>query len=285
MAVEERARGRGRPPRGAASSRSSGRSLTTAPASGSGRSSTRSRPTRTATGHLLRVAAQVGCARRSARPARRPGWRCCRRPGRPGRRCRPGATTSVSSCSAPWIARASGESAKAAYETASPIERDPRCIVGVAVEVRVDGALEAGDQLVGARVDGRAAGDCRGCQPATRIGSTDAPGAIPLAPPGPPAPTRIPAISVPCRSSRLEPSGSRRCARVGVVADEVDPRQDAAAQVRVGAVDAGVEQRDRHAAAVVARQPQRRQAARPRARRPCRRAGRGDGRRVGGRTG
>ena len=34
-------------------------------------------------------------------------------------------------------------------------QRDPRRVVGVAVEVRVDRALEPGDQLVGARVDGR----------------------------------------------------------------------------------------------------------------------------------
>ena len=141
-------------------------------------------------------------------------------------------------------------------------QRDPRRVVGVAVEVRVDGALEAGDHLVGARVHGRPAGDRRlpardadrqhrgaGRDPAHPARTTRADedpghlGAVPLDP---------------VRAVRIG-----RCARVGVVADEVDPGQDAAAQVRVGAVDAGVEQSDRHAASVIAGQPQRRQAAGP----------------------
>ena len=79
-------------------------------------------------------------------------------------------------------------------------QRDARGVVRVAVAVRVDGAVEA------RRSAGRCARRRRcvpvavGCQPATRIGSTDAPGATPCRPRGPPEPTSSPASSVPCRS-------------------------------------------------------------------------------------
>ena len=120
-----------------------------------------------------------------------------------------------------------------------------------------------------------------GCQPATRIGSTEAPGAIPLTPPGPPAPTRIPAISVPCRSSRFEPSGSRAALVSGSSPTRSIPGRTRPLRYGWRAVDAGVEQRDRHAAAVVAGQPQRRQAARPARDALAAEQGRGDGGRVG----
>ncbi len=131
-----------------------------------------------------------------------------------------GATTSVSSASAPATACDSGLSAKEANGSASADERDPRRVVGVAVAVRVDGPVEPGDQLVGARVDGAAAVGVRlpagnadrqhGRRRARRRAS----------PPGPPAPTSRPAISVPCRSTWAGRSGSpaprrRRCRRRG----------------------------------------------------------------------
>ena len=64
-------------------------------------------------------------------------------------------------------------------------QRDPGRVVGVAVAVRVDGALEPGDQLVAARVDGVLRRWPSGCQPATRIGSTVAPGRDAVEPVGP----------------------------------------------------------------------------------------------------
>ena len=63
----------------------------------------------------------------------------------------------------------------------------------------------------------------------------------------------IPASSVPCRSISTWSSGRRREREVAA-ADDVDAVADPAAQVRLRAVDAGVEQRDGDAAAVEAGQ-------------------------------
>ena len=59
-----------------------------------------------------------------------------------------GATTSVSSASAPATARAAGLSSNAAYGSATPTIAIRAASKRVSVAVRVDRALEAGDQLV-----------------------------------------------------------------------------------------------------------------------------------------
>ena len=66
-----------------------------------------------------------------------------------------------------------------------PDHRDARRVVRVAVPVRVDRGLEAGDQLVAASVDGPAAGDVP-LPAGDAHGKIVAPGAIPRRPYGPP---------------------------------------------------------------------------------------------------
>ena len=120
LAVEERAQPASRRARGAASSRSSGRSETTAPASGKRPVEHEVEPDAHGDRDLLGVA-RAGRPRATVSAAGAPpGLEMLPKPGPAGPSLPAGATTSVSSCSAPWIARASGESAKAAYETASP---------------------------------------------------------------------------------------------------------------------------------------------------------------------
>ena len=123
--------------------------------------------------------------------------------------------------------------------------------MGVAVAVRVDRAVEAGDQLVGARVDdaaalgvGLPAGDAdredgrarrHPVQAAGPAGADEQPGHL---------------RSVPLHLGRLlraRPGVGR-----GGAVDEVETGIDATVEVRLRPVDAGVEQRDREAAAVVA---------------------------------
>ena len=152
------------------------------------------------------------------------------------------------------MARDSGLSAKDANGAATPIKRDARGVVGVAVAVGVDRAVEACDQLVGAGVDdaaalgvGLPAGDANR---EDRRGRRDARAGRP----GPPEPTSSPAICVPCRSTSSGSCGLGLCVGRGGAVDEVEPRIDAAVEVRLRAVDAGVEQRDREPAAVVPRQ-------------------------------
>ena len=142
---------------------------------------------------------------------------------------------------------------KAAYGSATPTSATRDGVVRVAVAVRVDRALEAGDQLVGARVDERPparrrlpAGDAdrqdrragRGAvQAAGAAGAGEEPGelgAVPL-------------------DLRRVAAGSRARLASSLPFDDVEPRQDLSAEIRMGEVDAGVEQRDRDAAAVVAR--------------------------------
>ena len=88
---------------------------------------------------------------------RRPGRPRCRSPGPPGRRFPAGATTSMSSRSAPAAARRERSVGERRERLHDPDERDPRSIVGVAVAVRVDGRFEPGEHLVGAPVDRHAA--------------------------------------------------------------------------------------------------------------------------------
>ena len=79
-------------------------------------------------------------------------------------------------------------------------ERDARRVVRVTVAVRVDGTLEAGDHLVGARGDRAAARSSSRSAPTTRIGRMRAPRARRRrCPAGPRAPATMPASCVPCR--------------------------------------------------------------------------------------
>ena len=107
-------------------------------------------------------------------------------------------------------------------------ERDAHRVVRVAVAVRVDRTVEPGDQLVAARVDDLACPSAAGCQPAMRIGSTVASGATPCSPPGPPAPTRIPASSVPWRSTCDGSSGFERAVASSWWSTRSIPGQDLA---------------------------------------------------------
>ena len=81
-------------------------------------------------------------------------------------------------------------------------ERDAGGVVRVAVGVRVDGGLQAGEQLVGAAVDGDACPRRPAATPRRGSGAMDAPGATPWSPSGPRDPATRPASSVPCRSGR-----------------------------------------------------------------------------------
>ena len=139
-----------------------------------------------------------------------------------------------------------------------PDQRDPGGVVCVAVEVRVDRALEPGDQLVGSPVDRPAAGQValpaghadrqdRGAGRNTRDSARatradEQPGHL------------GPVLLEPGRVVRV---GDGRGAAVHVV-DEVDPGKDPPAQVRMRTVDSGVEEGDRHPAAVVAGEGHRR---------------------------
>ena len=85
-------------------------------------------------------------------------------------------------------------------------DRNARGVEDVAVGVRVDRPLEAGEQLVGAAVDGEAAVGAR--LPAGDSDRQDRrAGRDALDAAGPPWPTISPAICVPWRSSRVGSSG------------------------------------------------------------------------------
>ena len=130
-------------------------------------------------------------------------------------------------------------------------ERDPRRIVRVAVGVRVDGRLEAGEHLVGAGVDGDAA--VRVGLPAGDPDRQQRRAGSDAVEPGGPADsddeTREPG-PVPLGPSRL--GRVRLGRRVAVRVEDVDPVQQPALEVRVAQVDARVELRDGHAGAVEA---------------------------------
>ena len=123
--------------------------------------------------------------------------------------------------------------------------------MGVAVGVRVDGRLQAREDLVGASVDGDAAvrvglpaGDSDRQQ---RGAGSDAVEAGRSADSD--DETRK-TRSVPLRTSRL--GRVRLGRRVAVRVEDVDPVEQSALQVRMTQIDARVELRDRHARAVEA---------------------------------
>ena len=134
-------------------------------------------------------------------------------------------------------------------------DRDPRGVQGVPVTVRVDRALEAGDQLVGAGVDGPAAREVllpagdpdreqrrvlrQAGEPARPSGADDEAGEL---------------RPVSLELGRLVGIGPRRGEIV--VLEDVDAFENRAGQVVVCVLDARVEQRDRHAAAAVTGQPE-----------------------------
>ena len=131
-------------------------------------------------------------------------------------------------------------------------DRDPRRVEHVAVGVGIDGALDPGQQLVGAAVDGEAAlgarlpaGDAdrqdpRGgddaVDPARAASAGDQPGQL---------------GSVPLEPRRLVRVRAGDPAALGV--EHVEPVQQPVADERMRDVDAGVEKRDGDAAAVEAR--------------------------------
>jgi hypothetical protein len=84
----------------------------------------------------------------------------------------------------------------------------------------VHGAVEPGDQLI-ALANTASRPFAVSCQPAILMGTTDAPGATPRSPCGPPAPTRIPASAVPWRSSCLRFCGLDWASAVAALDDVV----------------------------------------------------------------
>ena len=160
-----------------------------------------------------------------------------------------GATTSVSSRSAP----ADGSGRRAVLEgcerLGDPDERDPRRVESDAVQVRVDGALEPGDQLVGAAEDrpapARLALPARDPDREHRRPGRDAVH-LPRAFGADEEAGHLRAVPFePCRVLRAGPR-----VRVAGVAHDVVAARDLAEDVRVVRVDARVEQCDRHAAPV-----------------------------------
>ena len=188
--------------------------------------------------------------RRRAPTASRRGRRSSRRAGPAAPSFPAGATTRVSSASAPATAWASGLSRERRERLGDAEQRDARRVVRVAVAVRVDRPVEPGDQLVAARVDGVAAARPSGCQPAIRIGND----------------RRAGSHAVHARAGRPSRRGGRRARfrgarRSGGSAGSAGRRRCRRRRRRRspgrrgrrgtdGAVDAGVEERDREAGAV-----------------------------------
>ena len=162
-------------------------------------------------------------------------------------------------------------------------ERDPGGVVRVAVVVRVDRALEPGDQLVGARVDRPRRPSASRCQPATRIGKTSRAGrdareaGRPAGADEDPGELRAVALEL----ERIVRAG-RRQRRSRPPSTTSIPSWTRPRRYGLRAVDAGVEQRDRDAAPVEARQRRLRPPAHARPERPALEHARGDGGRVGG---
>jgi len=132
-------------------------------------------------------------------------------------------------------------------------QRDAHRVVRVAVAVRVDRTVEAGDQLVAAAVDEvLAVGRRLPARDADRKHGRLGRDAVQAgwAARADEQPGELGAVVLDLRGVLWV--RARRC--VVALVDEVEPGQDPTAQVRVREIDAGVEQRDRHAAAVVAGQ-------------------------------
>ena len=133
-----------------------------------------------------------------------------------------------------------------------PDQRDARSVVCVAVVVRIDRRLEAGQDLVGTGVDGvptfcvwLPAGDPYRQDRSSGRNAVEPSRAIR---PG----------DDPCElgAMALGPAGNRRmrlCDATAPGVDDIDARENAAAEVGVRRVDSGVEQRDGHAGAVETR--------------------------------
>ncbi len=132
-------------------------------------------------------------------------------------------------------------------------ERDAGRVVRVAVVVRVDGAVEPGDQLVAARVDGPVPEGVG--LPAGDADRQDGGAGGDAGEAGRPAAAdeqagHLRAVALDLRRV----VGLRGRERVRVAPDHVDALLDAPAQIGDGGVDAGVEEGDRHAPAVDARE-------------------------------
>ena len=128
-------------------------------------------------------------------------------------------------------------------------ERDARRVVRVAVGVRVDGALEPGEHLVGSARRRPSPRSRRAASPRRGSAAASRPAQRRTARRG--RPTRRRALPSRSRAARAPPARPAvAAARASAPADDVDPRCDAPAQERMRTVDAGVEQRDRDAAAV-----------------------------------
>ena len=135
----------------------------------------------------------------------------------------------------------------------NPDECDPRRVVGIAVAIRVDGALEPRQNLVGPSVHGPARG--RVALPAgdpdrqhRRTGSNAGERSGPAGADEEPGHLR----AVPLQLRRLVRLRGGECARVS--ADDVDPARDPAAEERLRTVDPGIEERDRDPPAVLVRE-------------------------------
>ena len=133
-------------------------------------------------------------------------------------------------------------------------ECDTRRVVRIAVAVRIDRSLEPGENLVRASVHrparGRIALPPRNTDRQhrrARCNTRECAG-----PPGADQQTGH-LRTVPLELSRLVRARSRQCA--GLTTDDVDASRDATAQEGLGTIDTGIEQSDRHAAAVLVGEP------------------------------
>ena len=225
----------------------------TDPASGRSRSRRTSRPARTTTrtscaAPRVSNAPTVSASRAPAGPPTLP------KAGPPGPSFPAAVTTSVSSANG----AAHRPRQRAVRERGERLderdERDPGRVVRVAVAVRVDGALEAREELVGAGVD-RVAAAVVGLPPGDADREHGRAGSDAAEPRGPPGADEqaghLRAVALELgRVGRL-----RVRARVRPVPDHVEAVEHVAVQVRLVQVDARVEQRDRHAASAQAGEP------------------------------
>ena len=205
-------------------------------------------------GNVLGPGTQVGGADASARPARRRGWRCSRRRARRDRRSRQGRRRA---CRGRARRRPRGPRASRQRPRTGRPRRRARSAPRRARRRRDSGRPRARARRSAGRF-ARTRPSRRSCPAASRRRGSAAPTRRPRhrrsrrarrrRPAGRPSRSRAPRAG----SARRVGDGLRAAAHLGV--DQVDAGEDPAAEIRMGAVDAGVEQGDRDAAPVVAGQ-------------------------------
>ena len=134
-------------------------------------------------------------------------------------------------------------------------ERNPGGVVSVTVGVRVDGGLEPREQLVGSTVD-RDPAPSIGLPPRHPDREDRRAGSDPMQPTRAIRPGKQPGELGPVTLGPARLGRVLLRARVAPGIDDIDPTSETAVQVRMVPVDTGIEQRDRDAGAVRARDPE-----------------------------